>query len=116
MRPRRHKPLLYAVVALVATWVAAYSGFALARHSRMTVEKVRAYAEETDLARLQGEARLKAIRGLADRLNGLSPDERRRARHGRLWDDWFDKMSETEKGLFIEWTAPTGFKHMLTAF
>lgn len=82
----------------------------------MTMEKVAAYATANNLQNLQGEARLKAMRGLADRLNALSPEERRRARAGRIWESWFADMTDSEKGLFIEWTAPAGFKQMLDAF
>ena len=92
------------------------TGYRIAKNSRMTSEKVRAYMEAYDLSKLSGEARAKAIRGLADRLNALSMEERRRARLGRLPWAWFDQMTEEEKGQFIDATMPTGFKQMLTAF
>ena len=113
---QRQKPLIYALVGFAATWVIAYAGYHLAKNSRMTVEKTLAYAHSVHLRDLTGSARRRAILGLANRLNALSLEERRRARLGRIWQDWLDEMTEEEKAFFIENTLPTGFKQMLTAF
>ncbi len=82
----------------------------------MTADKLRAYAHSMDLNKLSGDARAKAIRELADKLNRLSPEERRKARLERIWEQWFGAMTEDEKGTFIELTMPTGFKQMLASF
>jgi len=82
----------------------------------MTAEKVRTYVGSIDLSRLSGEARARAIRGLSDRLNRLSLEERRRVRLEGQWGHWFEQMTETEKGEFIEATLPTGFRQMLVSF
>jgi len=82
----------------------------------MTAGKLRAYAQSVDLNKLSGDARAKAIRELADKLNRLSPEERRKARIARIWQPWFGAMTEDEKGTFIEVTMPTGFKQMLASF
>ena len=34
----------------------------------------------------------------------------------RVWQAWFEEMTEGEKGEFIDATMPTGFKQMLASF
>ena len=70
----------------------------------------------TDLSKLDAAARAKRLRDLANKLNQLSGEERRRARADREWDRMWVQMSEEEKADFIERTMPTGFKQMINAF
>jgi hypothetical protein len=116
MLSQRWRPVVFSVLAVAAIWEVAMGGYTLAKNSRMTAEKVKAYAESVDLGALSGEARAKAIRELADKLNALSLDERRRARLDRVNWGWLAQMTEDEKASFIEATLPTGFKQMLSAF
>jgi hypothetical protein len=108
--------LLFSGIALVAIWLLAMVGFTIAKRSKMTAEKVRAYAETLDLSKLNAADRAKAIQRLAEMLNALPMEERQRARMERLTWRWMDEMTEDEKALFIESTMPTGFKQMLSAF
>jgi hypothetical protein len=103
-------------VALVAVWLVAVGGYFIAQARRVTAEKVRAYLRNTDLARLTGDARAKALRDLVVKLNALPYEERRMARLDREWQRWFVAMNDQEKSEFIEETMPTGFKQMLGAF
>jgi len=112
----RYRPLIFAVIGLVSVWVIAMAGFYIARNSEMTAEKIRAYVEETDFAKLSGDARAKALRELADKLNRLSAEERRQSRRDGLGRSWFGQMTEAEKAEFLELTMPTGFKQMIAAF
>jgi uncharacterized membrane protein len=116
MIAQRWRPVVFALIALLAIWAIAIAGFTIARNSKVTAEKVRAYVESTDLSKLKGEARAKALRKLADMLNRLSIEERQQARMERLATAWFNEMTEDERAQFIEATMPTGFKQMLTAF
>src|ERR1035437_30055 len=116
MMSQRWRPVVYCAIAVWGIWLVALAGYRIARNAKMTAEKVKAYAESVDISKLSGEARAKAIRDLADRLNALSLEERRKARLERAAWNWFDRMTEEEKAAFIEATMPTGFKQMLTSF
>ena len=116
MLAQQQRPLLMAVAAILVAWVVAIAGYTIAKNSKMTAEKVRTFAQSVDLNRLSGEARARAIRELAGKLNKLSPEERRKPRFERSGERWFEQMTEDEKGTFIELTMPTGFKQMLSSF
>jgi hypothetical protein len=116
MLSQRWRPVFWAGVAICAIWLVALAGYRIARNARVTAEKVKAYADSVDIRKLSGDARAKAIQELADKLNALSLEERRKARFERTAWSWFDAMTEEEKARFIEATMPTGFKQMLTSF
>jgi hypothetical protein len=113
---QRWRPLIFTLIAVVSIWVLALGAYTVAKHSKMTAEKVRAYAESVDLSKLSAADRAKAIQELARRMNALDVEERRHARFDRVGWLWMDQMTEEEKGAFIEATMPTGFKQMLTSF
>ncbi len=113
----RYRSLAMAAAALAGIWLLAWAGHRLVGGTKMTAQKFAAYADKLDLSRLKGEERARALRELADKLNRLPAEERRRVRAGngrpgRL----FEQMTEQEKGEFIEATMPTGFKQMLSSF
>jgi hypothetical protein len=112
----RHKPLAYGLIGLALVWLLAWGGYSVAKNRRVTAEKVQAFLRSVDLSRLSGDARTKALRDLAAKLNALTYEERRRARLDREWERWFVEMTDSEKTELIEATLPTGFKQMLGAF
>jgi hypothetical protein len=116
MQTQRWRPVLLSASAVLVIWLVAIVGYRIAKNSRMTAEKVKTYLESVDLAKLSGDDRSRAIRKLADMLNALSMDERRKARVERLANKWLQEMSDEEKGAFIDATMPTGFKQMIDAF
>jgi hypothetical protein len=116
MLSQRWRPVVISLLAVCGIWLVALAGYRIARNSKMTAEKVRAYAASVDISKLSGAARAKAIQELADKLNALSPEERRKARLERTAWSWFNGMTEEEKAAFLEATMPTGFKQMLTSF
>lgn len=116
MMSQRWRPVIVMGGVICAIWVVAVVGYRIAKNSKMTAEKVKAYAESVDINKLSGDARTKAIRDLERMLNSLSVEERQKARFERAARSWFDVMTEDEKAGFIEATMPTGFKQMLTSF
>ena len=116
MASHRKRPILIGAVVIVVAWVLAVAGYLMAKGSKMTAEKLRTFAESVAFGKLTGASRAKAMRDLAEKLNRLSPEERRKARLDRVWQRWFEEMTEEERGTFIDLTMPTGFKQMLTAF
>src|SRR5277367_5449443 len=110
----RQRPIFLAMIALVVIWAVAIAGYEIARHAKVTPEKVRAYIRSVDFSHLSAADREAAIRKLAAMLNALSLEERQGLRIDRR--GWFDEMTEAEKSEFLEATLPTGFKQMLGAF
>ncbi len=105
-----------ALIAVAVIWALALAGYSIAKNSRMTAEKFRAYGESLNLQSMSAAQRARAVQKLADKLNALSAEERRRARLDALTRRLFQEMTEEEKGAFLEATMPTGFKQMITAF
>ncbi|HWI56950.1 MAG TPA: hypothetical protein VNZ22_06975 [Bacillota bacterium] len=116
MLNQRWRPVIFSVLAVLGVWAIAMGGYYLAKQARMTAEKVQAYAQGIDLSKLSKADRAKALRELADKLNALSLEERRKARLERVAWSWMEKMTEEEKAAFIKATMPTGFKQMLASF
>jgi hypothetical protein len=116
MLSQRWRPVIITGGAICAIWLVAVAGYRIAENRKITAEKVQAYAASVDISKLSAAERAKALRELAEKLNALSLEERRKARVDRTARDWFERMTEEEKAGFIEATMPTGFKQMLTGF
>lgn len=112
----RSRLVYLALAGIVAVWVLAIGGYAVSDHFKITADKLRAWLAHKDLNAMSADARAKALRDLADKINALSPDERRRARLDHLWADWFAEMTEAEKAQFINATMPGNFHQMLASF
>jgi hypothetical protein len=112
----RFRLVYLALAGIVAVWILALGGYAVSDHFKMTAEKLCAWLAHNDLNAMSADARARALRELADKINALSPDERRRARLDHLWSEWFGEMTDAEKAQFIDATMPTGFHQMLASF
>jgi predicted component of type VI protein secretion system len=113
---KRHRPLLIALSVIVMAWALALTGMAIARHLKVTPEKIHAYLSKVDFSKLSPDQRRVVLQKLAEMLNALSPEERRAVRMSRTFDHVFRSMTDIEKGEFMERTVPAGFAQMLGAF
>ncbi|HEV2694539.1 MAG TPA: hypothetical protein VG347_16720 [Verrucomicrobiae bacterium] len=116
MNNRRYRPLIFAALTLAAVWVVALTIFHFAANSKMTAAKLEQYSAATDLNKLSGSDRDKAISDFSSKINGLTYEERLKWRRDEDWKRWFAAMTEAERLKFIEATLPTGFKQMMDAF
>jgi hypothetical protein len=116
MKNRRQRTLAFAVAALVAVWLVAWTAYHFIGKTKMTAEKVEQFAATTDFDKLSGADRDKAISDFANMINSLSYEERLKWRRSEDWKKWFAAMTEAERLKFIEATLPTGFQQMMDAF
>ena len=112
----RRRAVWLAIGVVAAAWAVAVGGYQVAKNSRITAEKVAAYLKDVEFGALSGEDRARALGELAEKMNALTIEERRRARMGGEWEKWFAQMTDEEKVVFIEATLPSGFKQMLESF
>ena len=97
-------------------WLLGWAAYAIAQNLKEDADKVIHYAQSVDISKLSALERAEALRKLEDKVNHLSMEERRKWWKEGSWRPWFDRMSENEKGEYLEATLPTGFKQMLNAF
>ena len=113
---RQQRFIVLALTALAGIWLLAWGGHWYLENRKMTADKVRAYVESVDFAKLTGADRAQALKNLENKLNALSYEERQRLRSEHLMRDWLAQMTDDEKAQFIDATMPTGFKQMIGAF
>ncbi|MCC6235448.1 MAG: hypothetical protein IT580_22615 [Verrucomicrobiales bacterium] len=115
MNPRL-RPLAIGAGVLLVAWTLAWIGYTGFRDSRPTADRLFAYLRGHSLASLDSAARAATLQRLAELLNGLPAEERRKARLGQWWSTWWKEMTEDEKAAFVEATVPAGLQQMLSAF
>ena len=113
---RRTRTILISTVCLAMGGFSVWVGMGLSQRANVTAEQVTSYVNAVDVSRLSGAERSEALRRLEERVNGLTLEERRKWWAEGKWRKWFDQMTESEKGQYIEATLPTGFKQVLNAF
>ncbi len=110
--PQR-RTITFAIAGVVLAWALALGGYELAKNAKATPEKIMAFARSLDLSKMSAADRAKALRKLADELNGLSPEERRLVRPDKAL---FSQMTEPEQEQFIENTMPMQVKQALSMY
>ena len=113
MAGQRQRPLFIAAAAIVFVWLVCWAGYAIAKKSQMTLEKVRQYEHAIDFGKLSAVERAKALRALVDKINALSPEDRRRWHLDR---DLLAQLTEEEKAQLIDALVPTQMKLAINAF
>lgn len=113
MAGQRRRSFTYAVVGLVLAWTLALAGYEIAKASKVTPDKVMAYASTIDLQSLSPQERTNRLRKLAKYLNALSLDERRSLPSDT---NLFNEMTDDEKEWFLETTMPVEIQQSLAQF
>lgn len=113
MPSHRQRPLFIAAAAIVLVWLVCWAGFTIAKRSKMTLERVRQYERAMNLAKLSAAERARALRALVDKLNAMSPEERRRWHLDR---NLLEQLTDEEKSWLIDALVPTEMKLALNAF
>jgi hypothetical protein len=113
---QRSRPVFIAVVLVVFIALGACAAYVYYQSVAMTPEKLGDYVRSVDLTKLSGGDRSRAIGKLAEKVNALSVEDRRRWRREGSWRSWFTEMTEEERGQFIDATLPVGFKQVINTF
>ncbi len=110
------RPLwMKAVLALAGVWLIVWGTVWLARESKPTPEKLRAYVAGHSLEGTSGKERGRIIEKVEDQLNGLTYEERQHARMGKSLDLFFRSLTPDEQAGFLDRTLPAGMKQMMDA-
>ena len=110
------KFFIWALGFIAFVWIAAFVGFKIVEVHKVTPAKVAHYIINTDLTKLSPQERKRALDKLADMMNSLQYEDRRKMRLENEWRRLFEQMTDKEKEDFIEKTLPVGFKRMLDSF
>lgn len=108
--------LIRVIIGLVLLWAIVFIGYKISAHYKVSPEKIKQYLDTVDLSKLSPSERAKTLNKLAEMVNSLQYEERRRVRLRDEWKRLFDQMTDQEKNDFIEKTVPVGFKKMIESF
>jgi hypothetical protein len=111
----RRKVILRAIAVLAIVWSLVWGARMWAGSRKITAERVQSRIEAARFAdwsdkdapdeNPEGKRRLKEIHELADMMNRLDFQERENNRRNRGGEEFFRKLSTSEKSLFIELTV-----------
>jgi hypothetical protein len=109
----RQRTIWYAIVAIALAWTLALTGFFIARKSKQTAERVQQFMDTMNLRSLSAAERAKRLHELVDKLNSLSPEERRKWHLDR---DFFRELTDEERMWFIDAVLPSEMHVVLDMF
>lgn len=101
---------------IAAVWLVAAVVIHFANASHPTAETVAAYVQSLNLDAMQSADRAKAIEKMEDMVNRITFDDRQQLDRERITKEFFDKLTEEEKGAYLDATLPTGFAQLMDSF
>jgi hypothetical protein len=100
---------------LVAIWAVAAVVIWASRSASPTPEKLKAYLDSHPVAGLGDAERARVLEKTAAQLNGLSFEQRRELRESGAIRGYFESLTPSERGRFLDLTLPEGFRQMMSA-
>jgi DNA-directed RNA polymerase specialized sigma24 family protein len=121
----RRKVLIKAGLVLLAVWVCVWGVRTFADSRKITAERVNRAIAAAHFADWSADAaaktaaesarRDKELREIATLVNGLDFQEREKNRDNRDAENFFRKLTPTEKGLFVDLTIRESMSHFMVA-
>ncbi|MGC1480654.1 MAG: hypothetical protein WA771_09120, partial [Chthoniobacterales bacterium] len=99
----------------MAIWVVAVGTIWMVRAARPTPEKITAFVAANPLTEESGPGRMEVIEGVAGKLNRLNFEERRKLQRTGTLREFFESMTDAERGVYLDLTLPEGFKQVMLA-
>ena len=122
---KRRPLILKTALLLAAVWLAVWGVRAIAGTRRATAERLESAIREAALADwskyqdapdpAEASRRTKQMEEIADLLNRLDFRERERMREQRVGEDFFRRLTTTEKRAFIDLTVTESMNRMMEA-
>lgn len=121
----RRSVILRAAIVLVIVWAVVWGVRSWAGSRKITAERVQSRIEAADFADWsekdlpdespEGKRRLKSISEIAGMVNRLDFQEREKNRRNRSGEEFFRKLSTSEKNLFIDLTVMESMNRFMEA-
>jgi hypothetical protein len=104
------------VALIAAVWIIAAIVIHFANTSRPTAASVTEYYHSTDLDKLQGDARARAIARMETMINRISFEDRQQLDRSGINHDFLHKLTPAEQDAYLDATLPTGFQQLMESF
>lgn len=101
---------------MAGIWMVAFAGIWVARRQTVTAEKTVAYVHAHPLAFQKDRDRRAIIENVADRVNHLTFEERRKFRLEKDLRTFYESMTNEERSRYLDLTLPKGIQQAIQAF